>query len=774
MKFSDGNWLTQLGYSIYTPKLVYDMQEKENNVLFHAPCKYITNRGDTLDGPLITVKLSSPIKNVIRVQAWHFEGRKERGPFFSLQEENTQPYMEDEESRTIFSSGELQVVINKEEWGLDFFNQHGKLTNSAPKSLAYITSENGSSYMREQLNIGVGENLYGLGERFTSFVKNGQSVDIWNKDGGTSTEQAYKNVPFYLSNKGYGVFVNHPEYVSFEVGSEIVSKSQFSVEGESLDYFIINGPTPKEVLRNYTELTGKPALPPAWSFGLWLTTSFTTEYDEDTVNHFVNGMEERDIPLSVFHFDCFWMKEYEWCNFEWDKKSFPEPENMLKRLKEQGLKISVWINPYIAQKSKLFHEGAENGYLLKKPNGDVWQWDLWQAGQGIVDFTNPEARAWYRGKLEALIDMGVDSFKTDFGERIPTDVVYHDGSDPYKMHNYYAQMYNNVVFDLLQEKLGKNEAVLFARSATAGGQQFPVHWGGDCSANYESMGESLRGGLSLTSSGFGYWSHDIGGFENTATPDVFKRWTAFGLLSSHSRLHGSSSYRVPWLFDEEAVDVTRKFVKLKHKLMPYIFSGACETSSSGIPFMRSMMLEFPDDPACSAIETQYMLGDSLLAAPVFNEDGLASFYLPEGTWTNMLTNERAKGGKWFTEQYDYMHIPLFVKPDTLLPVGNTEEKPDYDYSDDITFHLFELDNNSEASTNVFNTSGENVLEAKAVRVHNTITISNQTSQEIKPWHILLRNIFFIKNTNNGTWEETAQGIRLTPENTEKSIIVELS
>src|SRR5699024_10928187 len=346
---------------------------------------------------------------------------------------------------------------------------------------------------------------------------------------------------------------------NFELGSETVSKSQFSVEGEYLDYYIINGPTPKEVIKRYTNLTGKPSLPPAWSFGLWLSTSFTTNYNEETVNHFVDGMADCEIPLSVFHFDCFWMKDFEWNNFQWDKRNFPDPEGMLNRLKNKGLKISVWINPYIAQKSNLFDEAVNKGYLLKKANGDVWQWDLWQAGMGIVDFSNPKACEWFSDKLKALLDMGVDSFKTDFGERIPTNVVYYDGSDPFKMHNYYSYKFNEGVFKLLQTEKGEKEAVVFARSATAGGQKFPVHWGGDCDSTYEAMAESLRGGLSLTLSGFGYWSHDIGGFENTATPDVFKRWTAFGLLSSHSRFHGSSSYRVPWKFDAEAVDVSRHF-----------------------------------------------------------------------------------------------------------------------------------------------------------------------------------------------------------------------
>jgi hypothetical protein len=174
---------------------------------------------------------------------------------------------------------------------------------------------------------------------------------------------------------------------------------------------VIDGPTPKEVLNRYTQFTGRPALPPAWSFGLWLTTSFTTNYDEATVNSFIDGMAERNLPLHVFHFDCFWMKAFQWCDFEWDPVTFPDPEGMIRRLKAKGLKVCVWINPYIGQKSPVFKELKEKGYLLKRPDGSLWQWDKWQPGLAIYDFTNPDACKWYADKLKGLVDIGVDCFK---------------------------------------------------------------------------------------------------------------------------------------------------------------------------------------------------------------------------------------------------------------------------------------------------------------------------------------------------------------------------
>ena len=380
-------------------------------------------------------------------------------------------------------------------------------------------------------------------------------------------------------------------------------------------------------------------------------------------------LAKRNIPLSVFHFDCRWMKELEWCNFDWDKSKFPDPEGLLKKLHDRGLKVCVWINSYIGQKSPLFEEGAKNGYFIKNEDGSVWQWDKWQAGMAIVDFTNPEATKWYQGYLKKLVAMGVDCFKTDFGERIPTEgVKYYDGSDPELMHNYYTYLYNKAVYDVLVETKGADQAILFARSATVGGQRFPVHWGGDCSSNYPSMAESLRAGLSFGMSGFGYWSHDIAGFEDQASPDLYKRWTQFGLLSSHSRYHGSTAYKVPWLYGDEAVDVAREFTELKLRLKPYLKKMAVETHETGVPMMRAMVLEFPDDPTCEDIDTQYMLGDDLLVAPVFREDGVARFYVPDdGTgqaWTNIITGTAYEPGKWYTEQYDYHTLPVLARPVT--------------------------------------------------------------------------------------------------------------
>jgi alpha-D-xyloside xylohydrolase len=677
MKFTNGFWLMREGFSAtyaveaHRASIVSDEAGAPRGLNILAATKRVSHRGNTLNAATFGVSIDSPADDVIRVSVSHHTGGKPALKFPVTESTSTKSANVSAETAT-FTSGALQARVQLgSDWNLEFVASGKVIAHQRSRSLGFVIDPDGNHHLSAQLSIGVGEQIYGLGERFTPFIKNGQSVEIWNEDGGTSSEQAYKNIPFYLTNAGYGVFINHTGRVSMEVGSEAVERVQFSAVTQDLEYLVIYGPSPKEILDKYTALTGRPPMLPEWSFGLWLSTSFVTDYDEKTVQGFIDGMRDRDIPLSVFHFDCFWMREFQWCDFEWDPRTFPEPASMLSRLKADGLRISLWINPYIGQASPLFEEGKRLGYLLHRNDGpggtagSVWQWDLWQAGNAIVDFTNPAAREWFKSKLRPLLEMGVDCFKTDFGERIPTDVVYFDGSDPEQMHNLYTQLYNQTVFDLLVEH-SKDDAIVFARSATVGGQTMPVHWGGDNTSSFESMAESLRGGLSLGLSGFGYWSHDIGGFEGNPDPSVFKRWLAFGLLSSHSRLHGNESVRVPWAFDEEAVEVTRKFTKLKQDLMPYLMETSRSAHLHGTPMMRAMLLEFPDDRTCWSLDQQYMFGPDLLVAPVFSASGEVEFYLPAGTWTSYFSGEKLNGGRWVREKHGFDSVPLYVREGSNL------------------------------------------------------------------------------------------------------------
>lgn len=598
MKFTNGYWMIRDGvdalYAREAYELAADATTESLNVL--APTSVVRGRYDTLNLPTFNVGITTPAEGVIRVCAEHWQGATEYPGFpLNADEPGNRDYVTVQANGngdgevgvngadvTLTTGGLTVKVVKGAPWNLTFIGEDGKvLTESAGKSLgrfklgaeSNVTAQpvsefgvtmDGSArdesdvFIAIQLHLSVGEDVYGLGERFGAYVKNGQSVDIWNEDGGTASEQGYKDIPFYMTSNGYGVLVNNRGHVSFEIGSENT---------------------------------------------------------EATINSFIDGMAERDIPLAAFHYDCYWMREFHWCDFEWDKRFFGDIESTLKRLHE------------------------DKGYLVRKPNGEVWQTDFWQAGMGLVDFTNPAAREWFKDKVKVLLNQGVDAIKTDFGERIPRDVVWYDGSPKLSMHNWYTQLYNQAVFEAIEETYGKGNACLYARSATVGGQQQPVHWGGDCESTFNGMAQSLRAGLSLTSSGFGFWSHDIGGFEGAfPDPAVYKRWVAFGMLGSHSRLHGSTVYRVPWLFDEEdekngvalvpgqtAVDVVREFTKLKLELMPYVYQLGLQPHVNGTPVMRSMFVEFPDDPACRTLDRQYMFGPSMLVAPVFTYSGEVSY-----------------------------------------------------------------------------------------------------------------------------------------------------
>lgn len=598
MKFTNGYWMIRDGvdalYAREAYELAADATTESLNVL--APTSVVRGRYDTLNLPTFNVDITTPAEGVIRVCAEHWQGATEYPGFpLNADEPGNRDYVTVQANGngdgevgvngadvTLTTGGLTVKVVKGAPWNLTFIGEDGKvLTESAGKSLgrfklgaeSNVTAQpvsefgvtmDGSArdesdvFIAIQLHLSVVEDVYGLGERFGAYVKNGQSVDIWNEDGGTASEQGYKDIPFYMTSNGYGVLVNNRGHVSFEIGSENT---------------------------------------------------------EAAINSFIDGMAERGIPLAAFHYDCYWMREFHWCDFEWDKRFFGDIESTLKRLHE------------------------DKGYLVRKPNGEVWQIDFWQAGMGLVDFTNPAAREWFKDKVKALLNQGVDSIKTDFGERIPRDVVWYDGSPKLSMHNWYTQLYNQAVFEAIEETYGKGNACLYARSATVGGQQQPVHWGGDCESTFNGMAQSLRAGLSLTSSGFGFWSHDIGGFEGAfPDPAVYKRWVAFGMLGSHSRLHGSTVYRVPWLFDEEdekngvalvpgqtAVDVVREFTKLKLELMPYVYQLGLQPHVNGTPVMRSMFVEFPDDPACRTLDRQYMFGPSMLVAPVFTYSGEVSY-----------------------------------------------------------------------------------------------------------------------------------------------------
>ncbi|KKY25871.1 putative glycoside hydrolase family 31 protein [Diplodia seriata] len=690
MKFRDGMWLAAADKHVQYAEDIYTVTPRDNKALnLLCPTRHIRSRGDTLNLSTINVEIEAQFDGVISIEATHFSGAQRRGPNFDLYPDGRpalgKTNISKGEKGTTLTSGALSATVGPDPQAFDirFHATDGskELTQLLNRSVGLAYSPQTSNpkqvedmrnlqhYVFTQHELGVGESIHGLGERFGAWNKVGQAVELWNEDGGTSSDQAYKNISFYLSSKGYGIFIDTPDRVSLEIGSERCCRLQTSVEGQRLKWYIIYGPSgPKEVLTKYSILTGKPGKLPAWSFGLWLSTSFTTDYNEKTVTHFLEEMHSREVPVETFHFDCFWLRAFHWCDFVFSSEHFPDPAGQIRRMKESKLanKVCVWINPYLGQASPVFQYAAERGYLLKRKNGDVWQWDLWQTGMGIVDITNPEAREWYVGCLKQLFDLGIDTIKTDFGERIPaTDVQWHDETvDPGRMHNYYAFWYNKMVYEALQDRYGKDQAVLFARAATAGTQRFPLCWGGDCESTPAALAESVRGGLSIGLSGFSFWSCDIGGFEGNPPP----------------RLHGSNSYRVPWLIDSgaagegSATSVLRTFVRLKRRLMPYLYAQGEVSRRNGWPLsLRAMCLEFPSDPSSWFLDRQFMVGDSLLAAPVFSEDGEVEFYLPAGRWTSWWDGSVVEGPGWRREQHGFETLPLYVREGAVLVLGQEQE-----------------------------------------------------------------------------------------------------
>ena len=522
-------------------------------------------------------------------------------------------------------------------------------------------------HVHVSLLLGAQEHLWGCGERFTRLEKSGQRIEIWNSNArGARSGLSYRNVPFYLSSAGYGLYADNTERVTFDFGASSTRSLVVDAESDELDLYLMVGSTPAEILREYAELTGKPRVPPKWALGLWISTCFD-RLDRAKVEEEAAKIRELAIPCDVYHFDCFWLRDEHWSDLTWDEERFPNPEEMIATLKERGFKISVWENTYVSIFSEVYREGSERGYFLKNRDGEDYVTNLWldrQPAMAIIDVTNPDAVAWYKERHRRLLRMGVDTFKTDFGEEIPPDAVYAGGQDGKAMHNLYSMLYQGAVFEVVEEKHGKG--VIWARSGCAGSKRYPIHWSGDPECTFEDMAAVLRAGLSDSLMGHALWSHDIGGFYGTPSRELYVRWAQFGLLSPAARCH-SQTPRFPWSFDAEVLAIFRSYAQLRYRLLPYLYSYAFEAAESGLPIARPMILEFPDDPTCVHLDLQYMLGRELLVAPIFSARGLAELYLPRGGWIHLLTGEQIEGPAWVRREVPLGEMPLYLRGDSLVP-----------------------------------------------------------------------------------------------------------
>ena len=515
------------------------------------------------------------------------------------------------------------------------------------------------------------ECFYGTGERFAKLDLSGRTVQLWNQDGqGVNNLRTYKNVPFYISSTGYGFFLHTSSFAKFSLASHSTRSAQIMVKEPQLDFFLIGGCTPEEILYGYRQLTGFPAMPPVWSFGIWM--SRMTYFSANEITEICDRLRREDYPCDVIHLDTGWF-ETDWlCEWKFNKTRFPDPEEFIKNLKSNGFRVSLWQLPYISYDAEQYEEATANNYICRSDrkvqgasNFSV------QDYAGTIDFTYPAATLWYKDLLRKLLEMGVACIKTDFGEDIHTDAAYHS-MYPEKLRNLYPLLYQKAAYEVTKEVTG--DGIIWARAGWAGCQRYPLHWGGDAACSWDGLAGSLKGGLHLGLSGFGFWSHDVPGFHGT--PDfmnsvidnaLYVRWTQFGVFSSHIRYHGSHK-REPWHYPKIS-EIIRKWWRLRYRLIPYIIEQSRLTTRSGYPLLRALIFHHPHDKTCRHIDDQYYFGDSMLVAPVMNADGVRDIYLPDGKWVHFFTGEVYEGGQWLKNvAVPLEDMPVFVKHGAQIPL----------------------------------------------------------------------------------------------------------
>jgi len=634
---------------------------------------------------------------------------------------------------TLESTG-LRLHAKRQPWQLTAYDREGRPFFSQQRldramlgfvgfPIGYSTDDDGNVAFHETLTLAPDEHLFGLGMQFGPLDKRGQRLVSWIQDtsGFTSSSVTYMNVPFFLSSRGYGVFVNHTSPITYELGSPSLQSAAFQVEDPYLDYFLIYGPHPKDILNRYTDLTGKSPLPPLWSFGLWMSRSRYASRAQ--VEEVINGLREREIPCDVVNLDPRWLKETKkrvvpGCDFVWNDEDFPDRAGFVRWLSERGVKLCLWENPYIWAGTPMYEEGERRGYLVRTKDGGLAQ-PVGYPYAGLPDFTNPRVIRWWQDKHRPLLRDGVAAFKTDYGDTVPEDALFADGRTGKEVHNIYTLLLNRATFDVVQQERG--QGLVWARSGYAGSQRYPVHWTGDTPSTFDGMASALRAGLSLGLSGIPFWGHDIGGFWPSGDPgapttELYIRWAQFGLLSSHARFHGTSP-REPWAYGEQAVAIVREFARLRYRLLPYLYALAHEACETGMPVVRPLFLEYADDPNAYREELEYMLGPYLLVAPVFNPEGRCRYYLPPGLWYDFWSNERLEGPAHRQVTVPLDRIPLFVRGDSILPLG-----PPMDFVKEQPGEPIQLDVRLEERAAVSFASPDRLVDVRAERRGDAVTL----------------------------------------------------
>ena len=572
--------------------------------------------------------------------------------------------------KIIYSSDYGTIQINKNPWRIVLKDKAGRiLSQTAALSDADSTQvkytpfcfvKRGSDNARRinpVFTLTADEMIFGCGESATGLNKAGQKVNLFVTDPqGPETDQMYKPIPFFMSNRGYGMFMHTSAPVTCDFGATYIGLNKMFMGDENLDLFVFFG-EPKDILDEYTDLVGKPGMPPLWSFGTWM--SRITYFSEKEGYDVAANIRKNKYPCDVIHFDTGWF-DVDWqCDYKFSENRFQNPQQMLKDLRSQGFHVCLWQLPYFTPKNRYFSELIEKDMYVKNGNGELPYEDV------VLDFSNPETVKWYQDKLAGLLNIGVSAIKVDFGEAAPLNGIYASGKSGWYEHNLYPVRYDMAVSEITKKL--HNENIMWARAAWAGSQRYPLHWGGDAATTNTGLLGTLRAGLSLGLSGFSFWSHDMGGFVKSTPEDLYCRWIPFGFLTSHTRAHGAPPTE-PWLYDSKRVqDVFRKSAEMKYRLMPYVYAQAKECTEKGLPMLRALFVEFPDDPGAWKVDDEYLFGSQILVAPLL-ESGMTgrTVYLPEGKWIDYQTEKVYEGG-WHRIEAGSLPIIMLVRDGSVLP-----------------------------------------------------------------------------------------------------------
>ncbi|MCA9732751.1 MAG: alpha-xylosidase [Deferribacteres bacterium] len=573
-------------------------------------------------------------------------------------------------NQVLYRSEHCRVAVQMNPWAVEIQDASGRLLVKThhltdqkalhTKTLPFLFLRRAGDYSRSfaaTFTLHHDEKIFGCGESFTRLNKRGQKLPLYTTDAqSAASKDMYKPVPFFMSSRGYGMFVHTPTPCTFDFGHEYDGTTTLYVGDDHLDLFIFIG-SPKEILAEYTALTGRSPVPPLWSFGLWM--SRLTYKSQKEVMSVARNFRQHKIPVDVIHIDAGWFDHGWRCDYKFSKHRYPNPEKMMTDLKKDGIRIALWQLPYYTPANPIYQEISDKRLFVRDGKGGVPTDDI------ILDFSNPQTQQWYRDKINELFDLGASAIKADFGECAPLHGLYASGKSGFYEHNIYPLRYTSLLTEITREKSG--ETIIWARSAWAGSQRYPVHWGGDPEITDYSMAATLRAGLSLGLSGFSFWSHDIGGFSGEPVEELYLRWLFFGMFTSHSRCHGFPP-REPWAFSDDFLKDFRTLTELKYSLLPYIYTQAKLGSEQGLPMVRALFLEFPEDPTCWMIEDQYFWGSDILVAPIFEKNASSrNIYLPPGEWIDYQTGILYEGRQWLKIHCDGVPGIMLIKNNTVIP-----------------------------------------------------------------------------------------------------------